>query len=63
MREDHIEKLEEMFQNGFIIVYPNEKETSIRMMFVADKDTEACGELLRAVAAIKEKLITKTPAQ
>ncbi len=56
MREDYMEIIEKIFPDGFIIVYPNEKETNIRMMFIADKDTDACLELRRAVTAIKEKL-------
>lgn len=56
MREDVLEKLESLFPNGFILIYPNEKETNIRMRFVVDKDTDACMEMRKAVTAVKEKL-------
>ncbi len=56
MCENVLEKLEEIFPNGFVIVYPNKNETHVRMVFVAEKETNACAEMQQAVQAIKEKL-------
>ncbi len=56
MCENVLEKLEGLFPNGFVIVYPNKDETHVRMVFVAEKETNACVEMQQAVQAIKEKL-------
>ena len=53
MREDLLEALEKLFPDGFLIVYPVAGGKSVRMQFVAEKETEACEQIHRIFNAVK----------
>jgi len=48
MREDHQEKLEEMFPDGFLILYATKDGKEVRMHLNAEKETEAAKDLSQA---------------
>ena len=54
MREDHLELLEKMFPNGFLIVYPNPKQDDVKMAFSCEKVTPACDLMIKIMESSKK---------